>query len=91
LFSIGIFRMLGNSSMRVQINEVRIPAIVFHYPRHSGAIDEGMTQGSSILAYLVFGPGRASTEGMTVPINTISWRDPGMRLGVQDKILKNKT
>jgi hypothetical protein len=91
LFSTGIYRMIGNSSMRLQINEVRVPAIVFDYPRHSGATDKEMTQGSSILAYLVFGPGRASTEGMTGPINTISWRGPGMRLGVQGKISKNKT
>jgi hypothetical protein len=44
--------------------------------------DEGMTLGSSILAYLVFGPGRASSEGMARPINMIDWRGPGVRLGV---------
>jgi hypothetical protein len=44
--------------------------------------DEGMTFGSSILAYLVFGLGRASTEGMARPVNVMDWRGPGARLGV---------
>jgi hypothetical protein len=34
--------------------------------------DEGMTHGSLILAYLVFGPGRASTEGIAMPISMIA-------------------
>jgi hypothetical protein len=34
--------------------------------------DEGMTYGSSILAYLVFGPRRVSTEGMTRPTKMIA-------------------
>jgi hypothetical protein len=76
--------------MGVRINEVRVPALVFDYPRHSGATNKGMTHGSSILAYLVFGSGRASKEGMARPINTISWRSPGARLGVQCKNSKNK-
>jgi hypothetical protein len=49
-----------------------------------------MTHGSSILAYLVFDPGMASKEGMARPINTIGWRGPGARLGVQCKNSKNK-
>jgi hypothetical protein len=36
---------------------VRVPAIVFDYPRHSGATDEGMINRPSTFAYLVFGPG----------------------------------
>jgi hypothetical protein len=40
-------------------------------------IDEGMTHGSSILAYLVFGPGRTSTKGMARPMKMIAWRGPG--------------
>jgi hypothetical protein len=83
--------MLGNSSMGIRINEVRVPAIVFDYPRHSGATDEGMTHGSSILAYLIFGLGRESTYGMARPINAISWRGQGARHGVQCKNMKNKT
>jgi hypothetical protein len=75
--------MLGNSLMGVRIDKVRVPALVFDYPMHSGATDEGMTHGSSILAYLVFSPGRAFIEGMARPINTIGWRGPGVRLGVQ--------
>jgi hypothetical protein len=45
--------MLGNSLMGVRIDELRVPALVFNYPRHLRATDEGMTRGSSILAYLV--------------------------------------
>jgi hypothetical protein len=35
----------------------RVPAIVFDYPRHLGATDEGMTKRPSTFAYLGFGPG----------------------------------
>jgi hypothetical protein len=35
---------------------VRVPDIVFDYPRHSGATDEGMTNGPSTFAYLAFQP-----------------------------------
>jgi hypothetical protein len=45
--------------------QVRVPAIVFDYPRHSGATDEEMTNRPSIFAYLVFGPGGVSVEGTT--------------------------
>jgi hypothetical protein len=48
---------------------VRVPAIVFDYPRHSGATDEGMINGSSIFAYLVFGSGGVSVEKLTRPMN----------------------
>jgi hypothetical protein len=34
-------------------SRIRVPAIVFDYPRHSGATDEGMTPRSSIFAYPV--------------------------------------
>jgi hypothetical protein len=53
--------------IRTRNNRVRVPAIVFDYPRHSGATDEGMTCGPSIFTYLVFGPGRESTEGTARP------------------------
>jgi hypothetical protein len=43
---------------------IRVPAIVFDYPRHSGATDEGMTNRPSIFAYLVFGPGGITVEGI---------------------------
>jgi hypothetical protein len=36
-----------------------------------------MTHGSSILAYLVFNPGRASAEGIARPMSIIAWRSPG--------------
>jgi hypothetical protein len=58
--------------IRTLINGVRVLAIVFDYPRYSRATDEGMTCGSSILAYLVFGPGRASTEGIARPTKMIA-------------------
>jgi hypothetical protein len=38
--------------------------------------DKGMTCGSSILVYPVFGPRRASTEGMARPTNMISLARP---------------
>jgi hypothetical protein len=48
--------------------QIRVPAIVFNYPRHSGATDEGMTNRPSIFAYLVFGPGGIIVEGIVRPI-----------------------
>jgi hypothetical protein len=45
-----------------------VPAIVFGYPRHSGATDEGMTNEHPILAYLVFGPGKVSLGRILKPI-----------------------
>jgi hypothetical protein len=33
------------------------------------AVDEGVPNGPSIFAYLVFRPGRASVEGITRPIH----------------------
>jgi hypothetical protein len=52
--------------------------------------DKGMTHGSSILAYLVFGPGRASTEGMARPTSMIAWRSPGARLSMQCKTWRTR-
>jgi hypothetical protein len=46
---------------------VRVPAIVFDYPRHSGATDEGMTNRPSIFAYLVFDPGRLLSKELQGP------------------------
>jgi hypothetical protein len=43
-------------------------AIVFGYPRHSGATDEGMTNEHPIFAYLGFGPGKASLRKLLRPI-----------------------
>jgi hypothetical protein len=76
--------------MGIRVNEVKVPAIVFDYPRHLGATDKGMTHGSSILAYLVFGLGRASTEGIARPMSIIAWRSPGERLGVQCKTRRTR-
>jgi hypothetical protein len=50
-------------------SRIRVPAIVFDYPRESGATDEGMPNGPSIFAYLVFGPGGTTAKGITRPIH----------------------
>jgi hypothetical protein len=44
-----------------------VPAIVFDYPRHSGATDKGIPNRSSIFAYLVFGPGGISSKKSQIP------------------------
>jgi hypothetical protein len=58
--------------------------LVLHKNKHSHT-DEGMTRGSLILAYLVFGPGRTSIERIARPTSIIVWRGPEARLGVQGK------
>jgi hypothetical protein len=52
---------------------------------YSNVGDEGMTCGSSILAYLVFGPGRTSTKETARPTKMMAWHGPGARLDVQGK------
>jgi hypothetical protein len=44
-----------------------VPAIVFDYPRHSGATDKGMPNRPSIFAYLVFGPGGILSKELQSP------------------------
>jgi hypothetical protein len=83
--SIGRAKEVIRDRIRTQSKGIRVPTIVFDYPRHSGAIDEGMTCGPSTFAYLVFGLGRASTEGITRPTKIAAWRSPGTKLDVQDK------
>jgi hypothetical protein len=83
--SIGRAKNVIHDRLGTQINGARVPAIVFDYPRHSGATNEGMTCGSSIFAYLVFGLGRASTEGTTRPTKIVVWHDPDAELDVQGK------
>jgi hypothetical protein len=65
---------------------VRVPAIVFDYPRHSGATDEGMTNRPLIFTYLVFGLGGITVEEIARPIKTAAERGPGATLGVQARI-----
>jgi hypothetical protein len=65
---------------------VRVPAIVFDYPRHSGATNEGMRSRPSIFAYLVFGPGGITVEGIARPIKIAAGRGLGATLGVQARI-----
>jgi hypothetical protein len=77
--------------MRKQVRfRIRVPAIVFDYPRHSGATDEGLTNVPSIFACLVFGPGGTSAEEIARPMKLIVWRGPGARLGVQCKTRRRR-
>jgi hypothetical protein len=39
--------------------------------------DEGMPNRPSIFAYLVFGPGGITVEGITRPMKVLAWRGPG--------------
>jgi hypothetical protein len=55
--------------------------LVLHKNKHSHT-DEGMTHGSSILAYLVFGPGRTSIKRIARPTSIIVWHSLEARLGV---------
>jgi hypothetical protein len=93
MLCLSVFTGRAKEVIRDQIktrnNRVRIPAIVFDQARHSGATDKGMTCGSSIFTYLVFGPGRASTEGMARPTKIAAWRGLGAKLDVQGKDSKS--
>jgi hypothetical protein len=40
LDSTGTQEALGNSVKEGQLDEIRVPSLVFDYPRHSGATDE---------------------------------------------------
>jgi hypothetical protein len=53
-------------------------------------IDEGMINGPSIFAYLVFGSGRVVTVGKTRPTRITAWCGPGARLIVQDEDSKKE-
>jgi hypothetical protein len=77
--------------IRTRSKGIRVLAIVFDYPRHSVATDEGMTCGPSIFTYLVFILERASTEGMTKPTKITAWRGPGAKLDVQGEDSKEET
>jgi hypothetical protein len=61
-----------------------------HTPPHPRPLDEGMTNGLSIFAYLVFGPGRVVTVGKTRPTRITAWRGPGARLIGQDEDSKEE-
>jgi hypothetical protein len=81
------FAAKANTVLRNQKEiRFRVPAIVFDYPRHSGATDEGMPNRPSIFAYLVFGPGGITVEGIARPIKKAVGRGPGATLGVQARI-----
>jgi hypothetical protein len=54
------------------------------------AYDEGMPNGASIFAYLVFGPGGTFAEGIARTMKFIIWRSPGARLGVQCKTRRTR-
>jgi hypothetical protein len=50
--------------------------------------DEGMTNGPPIFAYLVFGPGRVSSERLLRLTKAAVWRGPGAKLDVQARTLR---
>jgi hypothetical protein len=45
--------MLGNSAKGVRFDGIRVPVLVFDYPRHSGATDKGMTH--RVLIFNIYG------------------------------------
>jgi hypothetical protein len=53
-------------------------------------VDEGMPNRPSIFAYLVFGRGGTSAEGISRPITLIAWRGPGAKLAVQGEDSKEE-
>jgi hypothetical protein len=61
----GRAKIVSGDERKVQ---VRVPAIVFDYPRHSGASDEGMTDGPSTFAYLAFWSRWDTVKGILKPI-----------------------
>jgi hypothetical protein len=69
---------------------IRVPAIVFDYPRHSRATDEGMPNGPSIFTYLVFGPEGTSAEGITRPMKLTALRGPRAKLAMQGEDSKEE-
>jgi hypothetical protein len=71
-------------------SQIRVPAIVFDYPRHSGATNEGIPNRPSIFAYLVFDLGGTSAKGITRPITLIAWRGQGAKLAVQGEDSKEE-
>jgi hypothetical protein len=58
-------------------SRIRVPAIVFDYPRHSGVTDKGMPNRPLIFTYLVFGPVEITVEGIIRPMKISAWRGPG--------------
>jgi hypothetical protein len=75
LLCLCVFTGRAKRGMSKQVRfRIRVPAIVFDYPMHSGATDEGMTNGPSIFAYLVFGPGGTSAEEIARPMKLTIWR-----------------
>jgi hypothetical protein len=50
------------------------------------AIDEEMINRPLIFAYLFFGPGEITVEGIARPIRMAARRGPGATLGVQARI-----
>jgi hypothetical protein len=67
--------MLMFANMQINPNKTKHE----HVPIETS--DEGMTNGSPIFAYLVFGPGRVSHERHSRPIKAVAWRGPGAILG----------
>jgi hypothetical protein len=75
--SFGAFACDMQRLRRQEKSRIRVHAIVFDYPRHSGATDEGMTPQSSIFAYPVPTKEEARSK------DTRSPQGPALRLGVE--------
>jgi hypothetical protein len=85
LCGLGITRLLPGRAMQVHVQKRKVPIRV-EKKKLEMPNDEGMTNGPSIFAYLVFGPEGTSVEGIVRPMKLAIWRSPGARLGMQCKI-----
>jgi hypothetical protein len=66
--------------------EPQVLLIVIHQVKSLTGVDEEMTNRPSIFAYLVFGPGGISVEGIARPMKVAAWHGLGAILRVQAKI-----
>jgi hypothetical protein len=80
---------IGNANTVCAIKR-GVPAIVFDYPRHSGATDKGMPNRPSIFAYLVFRPREDTVKGITRPMKISPWRGPGRNLAYKMKTRRRR-
>jgi hypothetical protein len=68
-----------------------LPFFVHLYQLNKNNYNEGMTCGSSIFAYLVFGPGRTFTEGIVRPTKIMARHGPGAKLDKQGEESKRSS
>jgi hypothetical protein len=63
----------------VRLERIRVTTLVFDYPRHSGATDEGMTQRVLIFGLYGLGLEASPSKGWLKPIEALYWRSPWSR------------